>query len=115
MPQQTQRPINPEQIGRLHGVFQIMWRAPNGDLYVHQMQGDDVRALITNDPESKHLRDALFWHMKATFLSVAAAVFGVEPVEMETEPAKPSAIVDPRGKPYNSTNDGGGTSGSKPN
>jgi len=110
----TQKPITADEIGRLHGVFQIMWRDENGQLYVHQMKGPDVRALMLNDDEGKHLRDSLFWHMKASFLSVGAAVFKLPPVEMEPEPQKPSAIVDAGGRPYNSSSNGG-DGGAKPN
>jgi hypothetical protein len=108
---ETQRPINAGEIGPLHGVFQILWRGPDGHLYVHQMRGPDVRALLLNDPEGRHLRDSLFWHMKASFLSVGAAVFGFEPVELEPEPVKPSPIVGPDGRAYNSTDGNGGTGG----
>lgn len=75
------------------------------------MTGADVRALLENTPEGRHLRDSLFWHMKAAFMSVGAAVLNMPPVEMETEPQPPSAIVDPTGKPYNATGGGNGASG----
>lgn len=108
---QAQKPITADEIGALHGVFQVMWRDAGGTLHVHQLKGQDVRALILNDDESKHLRDSIFWHMKASFLSVAAAVFGVEPVQMEREPEK-SSIVDVRGKAYNAPH---GDDGAKSN
>lgn len=100
---ETQKPINAHEIGALHGVFQIMWKDSNGDLYVHQMQGPDVRALLLNTPEGKHLRDSIFWHLKAAFLSVGAAVLGLDPVEMEGQPLTPgpAGLVDARGENYN--------------
>lgn len=102
---ETQRPINAEQIGAGHGVFQIMWRDESGHLYVHQMKGSDVRMLALNTPESKQLREKLFWHMKASFLSNVAAVFGLDPIEVEAEPVTP-LVVKKDGTAYNPGNGG---------
>lgn len=98
---ETQRPMSADELSPNRGVFQIMWKGPDGHLYVHQIQGD-VTALIHNDADSTHLRESAFWHLKASFMSVAAAVYGVDPVKVNAEPEKPSPILNQGGKPYNS-------------
>lgn len=112
----TQRPVSPSEIGRGRGLFQIIWKNDAGELIVHQLQGD-VRSLVDpRNPDGKRLRDSIFWHLKATFFSTAAAEFGLPPVEIEPDPsAQNSAIVTADGKPYNALDggrgngDGGGT------
>lgn len=93
----TQKPINPEEIGRGRLVLQAMYRDDNGKLMVHQVQGD-ARALIVDHK----LRKRVTWHWLAVVVSTAAAVFGIELATIEEDPdSAKSQILDPSGRKYN--------------
>lgn len=104
----TERFINPENVARDQVLLTVSWRGADGEWYFRQASGPAMP--LVKDME---LRTRLLWTFTAAWLSALAATHGVDVAEIEFDPTAKSAIVDGKGKPYNSPHgSGNGRAGS---